>query len=114
MRRPNFDSYYDPPNLDDLPCDICGKFPDDCICPECPICSTQSDPECYLEHGLVRTPSQEASFEAFCKARDDETAAENTYYDQLYEAEQEAKALEEEIEEENKSYYESITNPDRV
>ena len=42
------------------------------------------------------------------------TTAEDTYYNEMAEAEDEAKALEEEIEEENKSYYESIINPDRV
>lgn len=106
IRRPNFDSYYDTPNLDDLSCDVCGKFPDDCICPECHYCGAQGDPRCYIENsqcGLIRTPEQGASFAEFCKARDEEIAAENAYYDSLAEAEDEAN-----------SYYESIINPDRL
>lgn len=42
------------------------------------------------------------------------TDDESIHYDALAEAEDEAKALEEEIEEENKDYYESITNPNRI
>jgi len=46
---PSFD--YDPP------CEICGKFPEDCICPECPVCGNYGDPKCYQEHGLIKTQS---------------------------------------------------------
>lgn len=114
MHRPNFDSYYDPPSYDDFPCDVCGKWADDCICPECPVCGEYGNTRCYtgglFDHGLIRTPEQESSFAAFCKSCDDEAA----YYNALAEAEEEAKALEEQIEEENKEYWESITNPNRV
>jgi hypothetical protein len=39
-------------------CSICGLFPDDCICLECPECGTAGDPRCYAEHGLVRSLEQ--------------------------------------------------------
>jgi len=29
------------------PCQICGLWPDDCICPECPVCGSFGDPACY-------------------------------------------------------------------
>lgn len=119
LRRPNFDSYYDPPDPPEYPCDICGKWDEECICPECPDCGSHGDPTCYklkIEggHGLARSLEQEASFAAYTKARDNEIAAENAYYDALYEAEQEAKALEADIERENDEYYESIINPNRL
>ena len=40
---------------------MCGKNVDRCICPECSVCGTQGDPQCYDQdrgHGLVRTSSQ--------------------------------------------------------
>lgn len=40
--------------------------------------------------------------------------AEEMYYDAMAEAEDEAKAIEEEIEEENNAYYDSIINPNRL
>lgn len=42
------------------PCECCGKDIDNCICPECPVCSTFGDKKCYCEggHGLVYTPEQ--------------------------------------------------------
>jgi hypothetical protein len=43
---------------DDSPCMVCGKFEDECICPECPKCGSVGDLKCYEEHGLVRTQEQ--------------------------------------------------------
>jgi hypothetical protein len=62
------------------PCEVCGKMPDDCICPECPDCGEYGNPHCYdgrvreftdrdgdvtrwehPSHGMVRTPEQVAS-----------------------------------------------------
>lgn len=43
----------------DEPCSMCGKWPDDCICPECPVCHVHGDPSCYVQsesntaHGLL-------------------------------------------------------------
>jgi hypothetical protein len=62
----------------DPPCEICGKDPDDCVCPECPRCGCQGDPQCYAEPdlgvcaGLHETPLTarqklgKAEFEAAC------------------------------------------------
>lgn len=47
-----------PGDEDDGPCDVCGKSIDDCICPECSVCSSHGDPVCYEKHGMVRTPEQ--------------------------------------------------------
>lgn len=49
------------PGEEEYPCEVCGLFPDYCICPECPECGTQGDPECYESHGLVRTDEQIAT-----------------------------------------------------
>lgn len=32
------------------PCEVCGYWADDCICPECPTCALQGNPACYQEH----------------------------------------------------------------
>jgi hypothetical protein len=32
---------------DEGPCECCGRDPAECICPECPICGEQGNPECY-------------------------------------------------------------------
>jgi hypothetical protein len=42
----------------DPPCAACGKWIDDCICPECPVCGCQGDPQCYEAHGMVRSAEQ--------------------------------------------------------
>jgi hypothetical protein len=63
----------------DQPCEVCGHFVDDCICPECEQCGQIGDPACYgpgpcdcgpvkhwecnagckkPNHGLVRTQAQ--------------------------------------------------------
>jgi hypothetical protein len=38
-------------HIDDLfadrPCDCCGRWPDDCICPPCPVCEAVGNPTCY-------------------------------------------------------------------
>lgn len=39
----------DPP---EEPCEVCGNYPDDCICPECPTCGLYGDPDCYKEVDL--------------------------------------------------------------
>lgn len=43
---------------EESPCLICGRFSDDCLCPECPKCFNFGDPKCYKEHGLVITDEQ--------------------------------------------------------
>lgn len=72
MSRSIFGCYYPPGaandpsapyNQGDEPCEVCGNFPDDCICPECPKCGNCGDPTCYDTtsphyHGLVRSSEQ--------------------------------------------------------
>jgi hypothetical protein len=76
-----------PPGVSSLPwdvnypCEVCGGFEDDCICPECPECGSVGDPECYKSHGLVRTSEQVKQLtekEAEWKAQHD---AEIAYYE---------------------------------
>ena len=58
----------------DVPCDICGGYPDySCVCPECPVCHQIGDPFCYDDtfkpsnmqphpsHGLRLTAAQRLS-----------------------------------------------------
>jgi hypothetical protein len=40
------------------PCEVCGLWPEMCICPECPVCAFVGDPHCYREHGLQRNQVQ--------------------------------------------------------
>jgi len=42
----------------DNPCEMCGNHPDNCICPECPVCQAYGDPACYKNHGLICTSAQ--------------------------------------------------------
>ena len=45
----------------DAPCEMCGHYPDDCICPECPVCQEQGNPDCYHSitgHGLIESLDQ--------------------------------------------------------
>lgn len=48
-----------PPEAD-FTCGVCGRDQElgQCICPECPECGAQGDPECYEVHGLIRTQEQ--------------------------------------------------------
>lgn len=81
-----------PWNQTDQPCDICGKFPDDCICPECPSCGQIGELQCYdgfpagapNNHGLVRTAEQIASFAAFVKEQDAQAADDKRQGDYYY------------------------------
>lgn len=31
-------------------CDVCWRYVDDCICPECPVCGEHGNPKCYGTH----------------------------------------------------------------
>lgn len=51
------------PGEEEYPCDLCGEFPDNCICPECPTCGSVGDVACYDPnsrhfHGMVRSQEQ--------------------------------------------------------
>lgn len=41
-------------------CDVCLGDVDagECVCPECPTCTSQGDSECYRNHGLRLTRDQ--------------------------------------------------------
>jgi hypothetical protein len=60
----------------DPPCKICGHFPEDCVCPECPRCGETGSPECYQEPDLgicgelygKKTPQQELGHAMFISA----------------------------------------------
>jgi hypothetical protein len=65
------------PDFDEGPCLCCGKPIDNCICPECPVCSEYGNPECYKEHGLKYSAEQvegmKAVEDAEWKASQDES-----------------------------------------
>ena len=63
----------------EYPCEVCGEYPDNCICPECPICGTNGDPECYKNHGMIRTPEQIKSLSEFLESARAEAQAEAEY-----------------------------------
>lgn len=63
------DDPFAPYNQDDPPCDVCGGFPEvDCLCPECPVCGQQGNPNCYKPKaeggcGLETSAAQAAQLE---------------------------------------------------
>lgn len=69
---------------EEYPCEVCGEFPDDCICPECPKCGAHGDPYCYPTHGLHRTFEQKWNFACRNQQWEMENFAENQYYEQMY------------------------------
>lgn len=72
----------------ECPCEMCGRWADDCLCPECPKCGEYGNPHCYREHGLVCSAIQIASLaestEAERKANEEANAR---YYAAYAEAE---------------------------
>lgn len=45
------------PGEEESPCELCGLFPDACICPECE-CGEVGAPRCYEKHGMTRNQAQ--------------------------------------------------------
>jgi hypothetical protein len=78
-----------PYNQTDQPCEVCGKFPDNCICPECPNCGAYGDPHCYDNHGLVRTEAQTCSYAEY----EEQQRQEQEYYDRYVEELEEEEEL---------------------
>jgi len=35
----------------DLACEVCGRDPAQCICPICPVCGQQGNPNCFTTPG---------------------------------------------------------------
>lgn len=70
---------------EESPCDVCGQWSENCVCPECPECHTSGDPYCYEHHGLVRTFEQTWLHARIEQAQIEEARAEDTWYDALWE-----------------------------
>lgn len=64
------------PGEEDLPCEVCGKDENSCICPECPECGDVGNPYCYVEHGLIKSEEQIQSLEE-AEARREKEACEH-------------------------------------
>lgn len=91
------------PGDEETPCAICGKWVDDCICPECPVCGMVGETSCYRysgiddtiesdsHHGMYRTTEQIESY--------------NAEYAKLYAEEQAMNALAEEYERQRDEEY---------
>lgn len=77
------------PGDEDEYCEVCGRSVDndECICPECPVCFEQGDPDCYREMNGVqhmqRTQAQRDSMAEMDKYWEEENRKE-------YEAEAES------------------------
>lgn len=65
---------------EDGPCEVCGHSADQCICPECPVCTSIGDPGCYADHGLRRNAEQVAGMVALEAAQAAETRQEIEMY----------------------------------
>lgn len=74
------------PGEEDYPCEICGEFEENCICPECPVCGEIGDPLCYKKHGLVRTVEQANNLLKREKEWEEANRLENECWDQYAEA----------------------------
>lgn len=89
-----------PWNQEEFPCDVCGLFSDECICPECPVCQCYGDPGCYApdgaspelhhrwtspegHHGLTRSFAQVVLRARLDQELDDYTKADDKYYAQI-------------------------------
>jgi hypothetical protein len=82
----------------EAPCDVCGKWADDCICPECPVCGEYGNPACYAAdgdflpdpqrtHGLTRSDAQVRTYAEFQAEQDALAAAWTAYAAAEYQAE---------------------------
>jgi hypothetical protein len=75
-----------PYNQTDEPCAMCGKWSDDCICPECPECGEHGNPKCYVNsesdtrHGLLPSREQIVSLAEAAA----QWAADNAAIDEAY------------------------------
>ena len=73
------------PNGCDEYCSLCGQPIDSCICPACPLCEAQGDPQCYLPypygHSLKYNYLQFRHHELTRKHIATEQEKENRYWD---------------------------------
>jgi hypothetical protein len=68
----------------EAPCDVCGLWCEECICPECPVCQTYGDPKCYEEHGMRRSKAQIDSLDEKTAEHLADLKAENRAYEQMW------------------------------
>jgi len=61
-----------PPDDEENPCEVCGEWPDTCICPACSICGDYGNRYCYFQHGMKRTEEQKFLFEINNRMWEDE------------------------------------------
>lgn len=85
MSRSIFGSDYPPgchsvPGDEEFPCEVCGNMADVCICPECTVCGEQGNPNCYVEHGMVKSPEQVQAFIEFEQRQKDSNDAEQARF----------------------------------
>lgn len=70
----------------DLPCEVCGLSPDNCICPECPACGEIGRALCYVPApegcDMVRTPEQIATRAKLEEIWKEDAAREAAFWDQ--------------------------------
>ena len=71
------------PGEEEYPCEVCGEFPDNCICPECPVCSDAGNPSCYPMHGLHRTFEQKWNFACRSQEWEIENWNENQFWSEI-------------------------------
>lgn len=58
------------PGDEDVRCEVCGRWSDDCVCPECDFCGEIGDPRCYeisKYDGVYRGCTERFSPEAVMK-----------------------------------------------
>lgn len=70
------------PYDEDYPCELCGLFENDCICPECPECKAVGDPDCYKEHSMTIQQSQKNSLTKQEELWSEQSKIENEAYNQ--------------------------------
>ena len=75
--------YYDPPEMEDPPCETCGNHIDDCVCPECQECGDVGNLMCYREYGLKYTAEQIEGIEHINQLRREEAEREEEWARQI-------------------------------
>lgn len=76
MRAAMCPSRFTPYDEPEYPCEICGEHINTCICPDCPVCGSVGDPDCYRGHGLKRTEEQKFLLECNTRQWEAEAKAE--------------------------------------
>ena len=77
-------SVRDLPGYESFPCDVCGRYDDDCICPECFVCGAIGDMKCYRAGHLEFSQEQNESRQAAHEQAQLDAKADNAYWNDLY------------------------------